>query len=313
MTGDVAASSLRSPASRTVDPVTTALVAAIALLRLALTAAVHDRYGYFRDELYYIACSRHLAWGYVDHPPLSIAVLAVVRRLFGESLHAIRFPAALTGSVLVFLTAAMARRLGGGRFAQVTAALAAALAPVVLGNAGRYFSMNAFDLLLWACGAYVLILILKEGRERLWVLYGVIAGLGLLNKYSMLFFGVGTLAGLVCTARRRDLKGRWIWIGGLVAALLVLPHALWEWRNGFPSAEFIHNASTYKNAPLSPAGFLLQQPLETGLGQAFLWFLGIGFLAVQGWRSRANGLLAFAVMYPVVAAVMIHGNAKAIT
>jgi hypothetical protein len=306
--GDVQAGSATSAR------MTTAIVAAIAVLRLGLTVALHDRYGYFRDELYYLACSDHLAWGYVDHPPLSIAILAVVRRLLGDSLHAIRLPAALVGSLLVLLSAAMARRLGGGRFAQVTAALAAALAPVTLGNAGRYFSMNAFDLLLWACGAYVLILILKEGRERLWVLYGVIAGLGLLNKYSMLFFGIGTLAGLVCTARRRDLLRPWIWIGGLATALLILPHALWEVRHGFPSAEFIHNASTYKNTPLSPSEFLLAQPLETGFGQAFLWLLGLGFFAAQGWRSRqrpASGLLAFAVMYPVVAAVMIHGNAKA--
>ena len=301
------------------------IVAGIALARLALTVALHDRYGYFRDELYYIACSDHLAWGYVDHPPLSIALLALVRRLFGDSLHAIRFPAALAGSLTVLLTARMARRLGGGRFAQVTAALAAALAPVGLGNAGRYFSMNAFDLLLWACGAYVLVLILKEGRERLWILYGLVAGLGLLNKYSMLFFGVGTFAGLLCTERRRDLARPWIWIGAAVAALLVLPHAVWEVRHGNPSLEFIHNASTYKNAPLSPADFLMAQPLETGFGQTFLWLLGIGFFAVQGARRpagsrdagpaqrllRANGLLAFAVMYPVVAAVMIHGNAKA--
>jgi hypothetical protein len=289
---------------------TSALVAGIALARLALTVALHDRYGYFRDELYYIACSDHLAWGYVDHPPLSIAILAVVRRLLGDSLHAIRFPAALAGSLIVLLTATMARRLGGGRFAQVTAALAAALTPVGLGNAGRYFSMNAFDLLLWACGAYVLVLILKEGRERLWVLYGVVAGLGLLNKYSMLFFGLGTLVGLLFTERRRDLLRPWIWIGGLIAVVLVLPHAAWEVRHGYPSAEFIHNASTLKNAPLSPAEFLLTQPLETGFGQTFLWLLGIGFFAVLGWRAR-NGLLAFAVMYPVVAAVMIHGNAKA--
>ena len=298
------------------QPWTTRFVAGLALARVALTVALHDRYGYFRDELYYIACSDHLAWGYVDHPPLSIAVLAVVRRLFGDSLYALRFPAALAGAVLVVLTAAMARRLGGGRYAQVTAALAAALAPVVLGNAGRYFSMNAFDLLLWACGAYVLILILKEGRERLWILYGVIAGLGLLNKYSMLFFGFGTLAGLLFTERRRDLLRPWIWLGGLAAVILVLPHALWEVRLGFPSAEFMHNASTRKNAPITAAEFLLAQPDEIGFGQALLCLLGLGFFLVPPWpddpgRTRATALRVFAVMYPVVAAVMIAGNAKA--
>jgi len=314
--GNDAANPGRAPgATSGADRWTIALVAGIALARLALTVALHDRYGYFRDELYYIACSDHLAWGYVDHPPLSIAILAVVRSLLGDSLHAIRFPAALAGSLTVLLTALMARRLGGGRFAQVTAALAAALAPVGLGNAGRYFSMNAFDLLLWACGAYVLVLILKEGRERLWVLYGVVAGLGLLNKYSMLFFGFGTLAGILCTPRRRDLLRPWIWTGGAVAVLLVLPHVLWEVRLGFPSAEFIHNASTYKNTPLPAREFLLQQTLETGFGQTALWLLGIAFFLGLGNANRARleskALRAFAMMYPVVAAVMIAGNSKA--
>ncbi|HZN04708.1 MAG TPA: glycosyltransferase family 39 protein [Candidatus Polarisedimenticolia bacterium] len=295
---------------------TTRIVAGIALARLALNVAFHDRYGYFRDELYYLACSDHLAWGYVDHPPLSIAILAVLRRLFGDSLHAIRFPAALAGMLTVVLAAMMARRLGGGRFAQVTAALAAALSPVGLGNAGRYFSMNAFDLLLWAGGAYVLILILKEGREKLWILYGAIAGLGLLNKYSMLFFGFGTLAGLLFTGRRRDLLRPWIWLGGLAAVLIVLPHALWEVRHGFPTLEFMHNASTQKNAPLSAAEFLLEQPMEIGFGQTLLCLLGLGFFLFppqpdHPGRTRSTALRVFAVMYPVVVTVMIAGNAKA--
>jgi dolichyl-phosphate-mannose-protein mannosyltransferase len=208
----------------------------------------------------------------------------------------------------VVLAGLAARRLGGGRFAQVTTALAAALSPVILGNAGRYFSMNAFDLLLWACGAYVLIVILKEGRQQLWILYGVIAGLGLLNKYSMLFFGFGTLVAIVFSDRRRDLLRPWIWLGGLVAVVIVLPHALWEWRLGFPSAEFIHNASTLKNTPLSPADFMRSQPNDTGWGQALLWILGIAFFLFHRDMKRLRGL---AFMYPAVAAVMIAGHSKA--
>jgi 4-amino-4-deoxy-L-arabinose transferase-like glycosyltransferase len=285
-----------------------AWVVGVALTKLALSVAFAGRYGYFRDELYYIACSDHLAWGYVDHPPFSIAILALTRRLLGDSLYAIRFPAALAGAATVVITGLLARRLGGGRFAQVLGALAAALSPVVLGNAGRYFSMNAFDLLFWALGSYVLLSILMGGDERLWVVYGLVAGLGVMNKYSVLFFGLGTLAGVVLTPQRRSLLRPWIWIGGLVAAALVLPHALWEAHRGFPSAEFIHNASTYKNAPLSPAGFLLDQALMTGLGQTLLWLLGIGFFFAPGGRKP---LRVFGWMYPVVAAVMIAGHSKA--
>ena len=142
------------------------LVGGIALARLALNVAFHGRYGYFRDELYYIACSDHLAWGYVDHPPLSIAILKLTRLIAGDSLFAIRFPAAVATALTVVLTALIARRLGGGRFAQSLAALSVALFPVVLGS-GAVYSMNAFDLLFWAVGAYVLVLILTAGNPRL--------------------------------------------------------------------------------------------------------------------------------------------------
>ncbi len=285
----------------------TLLITCIALAKLAVNVAFHGRYGYFRDELYYIACSDHLDWGYVDHPPLSIFLLALTRRLLGDSLYAIRLPAALAGAASVVLTGLMARKLGGGRFAQLVAAAAAALSPVVLGNGARYFSMNAFDLLLWACGAYVLLSIILDGKERLWVLYGLVTGLGVMNKYSMLFFGLGTVGGVLLTARRRDFLRPWIWLGGLIAAVIVLPHAVWEFRHGFPSAEFIHNASTRKNAPMSVGGFLVSQAMMTGFGQTLLWSLGLGSF----FHRSAKSLRAFGWMYPIVAAVMIAGNSKA--
>jgi hypothetical protein len=287
----------------------TPLVAAIAVAKLALNVAFHGRYGYFRDELYYIACSDHLAWGYVDHPPLSIAILAATRHLFGDSLHALRFTAALAGALTVVLTGLMARRLGGGRFAQALAAIAVALSGVVLVNGARYYSMNAFDLLLWAAGAYVLLLTLMEGRERLWILYGAIAGLGLLNKYSMLFFGFGTVAGLVLSGRWRTFLRPWIWAGAAIAALLFLPHALWEWRHGFPSAEFIHNATAFKNAPVSVLEFFQAQVLMTGIAQTALWVIGLGFFALKR-DATARALRPFAWVYPVTVLVMLAGHAK---
>lgn len=283
-------------------------IALIAVAKLALNVGFHGRYGYFRDELYYIACSDHLDWGFVDHPPLSILILTLTRRLFGSSLYAIRFPAALAGATAVILTGLMARKLGGRRFAQLLAATAAALSPVVLGNGARYFSMNAFDLLFWAAGAYVLLSIVVEGKEKLWIVYGLIAGLGVMNKYSMLFFGLGTAAGVLLTAQRRDLLHRWIWLGGLIAAAAVLPHAVWEIRHGFPSAEFIHNASTLKNATVSVGGFAISQGMMTGFGQTTLWLLGLGFFF---FRRNAGASRLFGWLYLVVAAVMVLGHSKA--
>jgi 4-amino-4-deoxy-L-arabinose transferase-like glycosyltransferase len=133
-------------------------------LTLALNVAFHGRHGYFRDELYYIACSDHLAWGSVDQPPLCALILAVTRWLLGDSLYAIRFVPALAGAGVVVLAGSTARLLGGKKFAQLLAAAAAALSPVILGNATRNFSMNAFDLFFWALLARIVIKIIVQER-----------------------------------------------------------------------------------------------------------------------------------------------------
>ncbi len=284
------------------------LLLAIALGKTALNAAFLARYDYFRDELYYLACAQHLAWGYVDQPPLSIAILALTRALFGDGLFAIRFPAVLAGAAAVVLTGLIARRLGGGRFAQGLAALAAALSPVVLGNAGRFFSMNAFDLLFWAWAAYLLVTLLAEQRPRLWLAFGVVAGLGLLNKVSMLFLGFGLVVGLVLTRERRQLATPWFWAGGLIAGLLVLPHLVWQQAHAWPTLEFMRAASQEKNATLAPSTFLLQQLLQTGLLQSALWLAGIAWFA---WHPAAQRLRTLAWLYPAILVVMVANGAKA--
>jgi len=286
----------------------TALLLAIAAGKLALNVAFHGRYGYFRDELYYLACSDHLAWGYVDQPPLSIAVLALTRAIFGDSLYAIRLPAALAGATAVVLTGLIARRLGGGRPAQLLAALATALSPVFLGNGARSFSMNAFDLLFWAWGAYLVVVILTRQRPELWLGFGVVAGLGLLNKYSMLFFGFGLVAGLLLTRQRRQFARPWIWLGGLVAGLLLLPHVAWEMAHGWPSLEFMRNAAQEKNVALPLSEFFAGQLLQVGFAQSLLWIAGLAWFALHPDGTR---LRALAWLYGVVFAVMAFNGAKA--
>jgi hypothetical protein len=169
--------------------------------------------------------------------------------------------------------------------------------------------MNAFDLLLWAAGAYVLLGIVLEGGEpRSWLAFGVIAGLGVLNKYSMLFLGAGAVVGLLLTPARRELARPWIWVGGAIAAALVLPHALWELAHGFPSVEFIRNATEQKNVPLSAGAFMIEQAMETGIGQTLLWVAGVIAMlrAVRNPRLRVFGWAYFAVL-----AVMLATRSKA--
>ena len=205
------------------------VLAPVAAAAIGLHLFVVNNYGIFRDELYYLACGRHLAWGYVDHPPV-VALMARVGMWLGESLPAIRIlPIALSGA-LVFLVGAIARRLGGGWFAQALAAVLVSLAPHFL-FVFHILSMNSAEVVLWALGAWLVLVAVQTGRAWPWLAFGATAGVGLLTKHSMAVFGLGVFAGLLATPARRLLKdavalGRWCRGGVAVrAAPLVAAHS----------------------------------------------------------------------------------------
>ena len=193
-----------------------AIIVALAAAKLIFHLYTGRHYGYFVDELYYLACSDHLAWGYVDQPPLIALITKITRVLLGDSLAAIRFFPALAGAATVALTGFMARELGGRRFAQGFAALSVLAAPAFLGL-DNLLSMNAFEPLFWMGCAFVLIRMINTGDRKLWLWFGVLAGVGLENKHSMLIFGFGLIAGLLLTEQRKLMRGPWLWIGGALA------------------------------------------------------------------------------------------------
>lgn len=260
------------------------------------------RYGVFRDEMYYLACADHLALGYVDHPPLSIAVLAGVRALLGDALPALRIVPALLAGGLVVITGLIARTLGGGRFAQALAALAAAIAPLYLA-VGGFYSMNGFDLVFWALAIWLFARIIAEDSPGLYLPLGLVLGLGLENKISVLFLGAGLAAGIVATPLRRHLRRREPWLALALVAVLFLPHILWQIANGWPTLEFMANATRSKNVALSPLAFALEQILQIHPFNAVLWIAGLVWLLAG--RFRAVGivyLVAFAIL------VVSHGK-----
>ena len=291
------------------EPLSTFLVIpfSIAIAQLVIQMLFHGNYGYFRDELYYIACSKHLAFGFVDQPPLSIAILAIVRWVIGDSLHAIRFLPAFAISATSILAALTTLRLGGGRFSSALAALCVVAAPVLLSQ-GRYFSMNSIDLLLWAAAGYIVVRILAGDSPKLWLAFGVVVGLGLLNKYSMGFLCIGLTAGLVLTPERNHLATRWFWFGALIAALLFLPHVVWEVSNDFPSLEFMRNASQLKNTPTSALEFFLGQLRELNYFCAPLWLLGLYYFFFDS-AGRRHRTLSWTYMAVFVIMVAAHGKA----
>jgi Dolichyl-phosphate-mannose-protein mannosyltransferase len=243
-------------------------------ITLAVQLAALRGYGYFRDELYYVACARRLALGYVDHPPLSILLLRAVIDLLGTSLWALRIVPALAGAATVLIVGLVARELGGKTFAQVLAMSAALAAPEYLGT-NHVYSMNALDLTFWALAALLLLRAFRLASTASWVILGLVLGLGLENKVSVLWLGAGLFVGMVLSGQRRYLATRGPWIAGAIAGALFLPHLLWQVSEGWPTLEFIRNASADKMISRPIADFALSQLEMMGPAGALVWLAGL--------------------------------------
>ena len=266
------------------------LVGGIAAAKLLIHLYAGRHYGYFVDELYYLACSDHLDWGYVDQPPLIALITKGVRLTLGDSLPAIRFLPAVAGAAMVWLTGLLARELGGGRFAQALAPLCALLAPGLLALDG-FLSMNAFEPLIWTACAWLLVRIVNTGDQKLWIWIGALAGLGLENKHSMLIFGAGMVLGVLLTQERRRLREPWIWIAGATALVLFLPNLIWNIRHHFPFLELQANIRrSGRNVDLGPVAFFGQEILAMSPFALPVWLGGLWFFfSGKGKAHRALG------------------------
>ena len=274
---------------------------AAAKLLVHLVTNLSGAYGYMRDELYYLACADHLAWGYVDHPPLSIALLWVSRHLMGDSLAAVRLLPALSGAATIVVAALLVREMGGRRAAQILAGCCAMAAPLLLGF-DSVFSMNSFEILLWNVAFYLFVRATDSGETRNWVFLGLVLGLGLLNKISVLWLGAGLAAGIVLTPARRALATRGPWLSAAIAAVLFLPHVAWQVLNGYPTLEFIRNAGSGKYVALSPLDLLIQQTLFMNPLTLLLWLGGTAFFLVSRGKRASHRVLPIA--YLVVFAIL---------
>ena len=305
----------------------------MAIAAFALHLPFLTQYGIFRDELYYLDCANHLAWGYVDHPPFSIAVLALSRKLLGDSVFAIRLPSLLAACATVYLVGYLTDKLGGKRFAQTLAMLAWIVAPVNLALS-HFFSMNAFDLFFWALLCCLLLhltpqpplpttrsslgegekpaiklsLSSKRSEVEQGILFGIVLGLALLNKFSVLWLIAGLTVGVLVTSYRRVLLKPGIWVAVGIALVVFAPHAIWQVQNGLPIREFVANASRYKMESNPPVQFLLTQVLQMNPLILPIWLMGI----MWGMRNKAgaSGRL-FAVMFlTVLFILLVNGKSR---
>jgi len=249
----------------------------LALARLLLHLFTNGQYGFHRDELAVLDDGRFLAWGYVAYPPLVPLIGRIAVELFGPSLVGFRFFAALAQSVGMVFTGLMARELGGRRRAQIAAALAAAIAPMSL-IMGAMFQYIAFDYLWWVLLAYAVIRLLKSANPRWWLAIGATIGLGMMTKYTIVFFVAGLVVGVLLTPARRHLGSKWLWGGVGLSLLIFLPTLIWQIQHDFISLEFLSSIHDRDVAIGRADGFLAQQLFVSANPFTLpLWLAGLAF------------------------------------
>ena len=283
------------------------LVGSVALTKLALHLATAGRYGYFRDELYYIACSRHLDWGYVDQPPLIALVTWLELHIGGTSLHALRFMPAIAGTALVVLVAFLTREMGARKFGIWFASLAAACVGISF-VMDYLLTMNAFEPLFWTGSAYLLVRIINTRNQKLWLWFGVLAGIGLENKYSMGIFAFGVVIGLLLTPARKALSQVWIWLGAVIALLIFLPNVVWNVQHHWPFVELMRNIkASGRDVDLGALRYIAEQLLVVTPVPLLVAVVGLLYLffSHDGRRYRA---LAWAYVVTLAVIIVMKGK-----
>ncbi len=263
----------------------------IALAFVTFHTLTNGQYGFHRDELQVLDDARHLDWGFVAYPPFTPFIERISMFLFGTSLVGLRFFSALTQGLVMIISGLMAGELGGERLAQVVAALAVAVAPLVMFE-GTEFQYSSFDYLWWVLSAYFLMRLLKSENPRWWLAIGATIGIGLETKYAMVFFAAGLVGGLLLTPARRYLKSPWLWGGVVLALLIFLPNLIWQFRHEFISLQFLKHIHTRDVGEGRAAGFVKYQflicsnPLTVPIWLAGLYYF---FGKTEGKRYRMLG------------------------
>ena len=272
-----------------------------------LQAVLATRYGYFRDELYFIACSDHLAAGYVDFAPLSVWLLRFNRVLFGDSLHALRLLPALAFGAQVVLSGYIARELGARGWGVFLACVSVLCVPVFGAQADRY-SMNAFEPLFWMGCIFFLLLAQNRQNPRLLPWCGVLLGLGLENKHSTVFFLAALLVGLLLAPQRHFFAAKWFWVAAAIALLIALPNFLWQVQHHFPTLEDLRNVkATHKNIELPPLPFHGAQFMMLDPSDALVWLAGLGFLLFHR-DAKPFRFLGFTYLAFLALLMALHGK-----
>ncbi len=281
------------------------VVAVLVATKLAIHVPMLERYGYHRDELYFIACGRHLDFGYVDHAPLVPWLARLTEALFGEHLWALRLPSLIAGALSVALTVVLTARFGGRGTAQALAGLSVIAAPAFL-RMGKMLCIPVFEPVFWTGCALVLVRLIRTREPRLWLAAGALAGAGLVNKHTMLLWGAGVAVGVVLTPLRAHLRTPWPWAGAGVALAFFAPNLLWQASHDWATVEFLRNIRSGMLAEIPRHLFVLGQLVYMNPVAVLVWGAGLVFL----FGERGRPFRVFAWLFLTVFVVLLSTHAK---
>ncbi|HUF04332.1 MAG TPA: glycosyltransferase family 39 protein [Aridibacter sp.] len=280
---------------------------AIACVKLLIFAYVGGSYGYFRDELYFLACADHLALGYPDHAPLSVYVTEFSRSIFGESLHAIRLFPAIAGSLRIVITGLLVREFGGRHFAVLISCLAVLVAPSYLA-VDNLLGMNYYESVFWMGCVLSFIWAVRREDPKYWILFGAFAGLGLMNKHSMVFFGAALTVALLLSRYRKVFTRPHIWMAAAIAFVIFVPNLVWQYQNDWATLELLRNVrESGKNVEVSAIEFTVQQMIMLNPVTIAVWLPGLALLLSSRWLAEFRVL---GITFVLLFAAMLALNAK---
>jgi hypothetical protein len=267
---------------------------------------ISGNYGYFLDELYTLACSRHLSLAFVDIPPVAPALLALNTAILGDSLPALHFLPSVFSGAVVILAGLMAKELGGGKLAVALAGISAAVVPVWMA-VGSLYTYDFLDQFMIISLMYAVLLLLKRENPKLWLAIGIIAGVGIMTKPSIVFFIMAIALALLFTRHRKQYLTKWPWLGVLAAVVIILPALIWQIKNGFPIAQYWVAYSGSKAVHANPLEFIVMQVVGMNFFLLPLWLIGLWYFLFDK-EGRKYNLLG--VIFVVIFLVCLITGAK---
>jgi hypothetical protein len=282
------------------------LIYLLALVKLTIHLLTNTNYELHRDEYLYLAFADHLAWGYFSNGP-AIGIFAfIIQIISGTSVFAVRLIPTLLGVVTVGAVGVLVKELGGKKWAIILAGAAVILSPAYL-RVNWLFQPVSLDLLFWLLGTFFILKLVRTDNSKYWLVLGMIWGLGMLNKYSMVFLAWGFFMAIICTEKRKLILSKYFAYHFLIAFIIILPNLIWQYDHNWPVIFHMQNLQRTQLVNVQMTDFLLAQPLMI-LPATPVWICGLIYLLVNR-ETKSLRTLAFTFAFVLLTLMLLHGKA----